>query len=162
VRAVVAAEDMRFCDHWGFDWGEIKDAAARNRKGQRVRGASTITMQTAKNLFLWPARSWLRKGFEAYLTVWIEVLWPKARVIEVYLNIVEWGPGIYGAEAAARYWFDISARSLSPHQAALLAASLPSPLYSTPAWPSDYLWSRAATILSRMGDTHLDRVTVCP
>lgn len=162
VRAVIAAEDTRFCHHRGFDWNAIEDAAERNRKGRRLRGASTITMQTAKNVLLWPGRSWLRKGIEAYLTVWIETLWPKARIVEVYLNVAEWGPGVYGAEAAARHWFGLPAHRLGSRQAALLAAALPSPLASNPARPSDYLADRAGTIRARMSGVALGAHAVCP
>jgi monofunctional biosynthetic peptidoglycan transglycosylase len=150
AEAVVASEDNRFCEHWGFDWpaleGEIRDLLA----GGHARGASTITMQTAKNLFLWPDRSFLRKLLEAPLTPQIELLWPKRRIIEVYLNIVELGPGIYGAEAAAQHYFGKPAKALGAREAALLAAALPSPRTSSPAKPSDWLEERARTIRTRI------------
>jgi monofunctional biosynthetic peptidoglycan transglycosylase len=151
AEAVVAAEDNRFCEHWGFDWPALKGEIAAWRAGEHARGASTITMQTAKNLFLWPDRSLLRKLLEAPLTPQIEVLWPKRRIIEVYLNIVEFGPGIYGAEAAAQSYFKKSAADLTGREAALLAAVLPSPRTSSPARPSEWLESRARTIRTRMG-----------
>jgi monofunctional biosynthetic peptidoglycan transglycosylase len=151
AEAVVAAEDNRFCEHWGFDWPALKGEIEAWRAGEHARGASTITMQTAKNLFLWPDRSLLRKLLEAPLTPQIEVLWPKRRIIEVYLNIVEFGPGIYGAEAAAQSYFKKSAADLTSREAALLAAVLPSPRTSSPARPSEWLESRARTIRTRMG-----------
>jgi len=148
--AVVAAEDNRFCAHWGFDWPELEGQIGALLAGERARGASTITMQTAKNLFLWPERSLLRKLLEAALTPQIALLWPKRRVIEVYLNIVEFGPGIYGAEAAARSYFGKPAAALSRREAALLAAVLPHPRASSPARPSAYLEDRARTIQTRV------------
>ncbi len=151
AEAVVAAEDNRFCEHWGFDWPALKGEFAAWRAGEEPRGASTITMQTAKNLFLWPERSLLRKALEAPLTPQIELLWPKRRIIEVYLNIVELGPGIYGAEAAAQSYFGKPAADLTSREAALLAASLPSPRTSSPARPSEWLERRARTIRTRIG-----------
>jgi monofunctional biosynthetic peptidoglycan transglycosylase len=148
--AVVAAEDNRFCAHWGFDWPALEGEIDSYLAGERPRGASTITMQTAKNLFLWPERSLLRKLLEAALTPQIALLWPKRRVIEVYLNIVEFGPGIYGAEAAARSYFAKPAAELSRREAALLAAVLPHPRESSPARPSAYLEDRARTIQGRI------------
>jgi len=126
-RAVIGAEDGKFCRHWGFDWTAIDHAVDRYEEGGRVLGASTISMQTAKNLFLWPGRDFLRKGLEAYLTLYLEALWPKDRILEVYLNVVELGPGLYGAEAASRHYFGHGAASLSRREAALLAALLPAP-----------------------------------
>jgi monofunctional biosynthetic peptidoglycan transglycosylase len=128
-RAAIAAEDATFCSHHGFDLNAIEKAANHNdRKPSRIRGGSTISQQTAKNVFLWPERSWVRKGFEAYLTVLIEFLWGKPRIMEVYLNTVEMGPGVYGVEAAAQKYFHVSARDVSAAQAARLIAILPSPL----------------------------------
>jgi monofunctional biosynthetic peptidoglycan transglycosylase len=127
VRAVIASEDQRFCQHWGFDLNQLQEALEDAQDGGRMRGASTISQQTAKNAFLWPGRSLVRKGLEAYFTTLIEVMWPKRRVMEVYLNIIEWGPGVFGAEAAARRWFAKSASSLTPQEAARLAVILPSP-----------------------------------
>jgi monofunctional biosynthetic peptidoglycan transglycosylase len=127
VRAVIASEDNNFCRHRGVDWGAINEAI--DRAGEDgPRGASTISMQTAKNLFLWNSRSYLRKAIEIPLTYGMELVWSKRRILEVYLNIVEWGPGVYGAEAAARYHFNKSAARLSLDEAALLAAALPAPL----------------------------------
>jgi len=148
--AVIAAEDSRFCSHFGFDWVEIQSALDQWRKGEALRGASTLSMQTGKNLFLWPGRSWLRKGAEAYLTVAIEVLWSKRRIVEVYLNIAEWGSGIFGIEAAARRHFGKPARALTRREAALLAAALPNPRQFSPGRPSAYLRERADTIAARI------------
>ena len=144
--ALVAAEDQKFPEHHGFDWDAIDAAWQHNREGRRVHGASTISQQTAKNLFLWPGRSWLRKGFEAYFTVLIETLWPKRRILEVYLNVAEFGDGIYGAEAASRAYFRKPAARLSRREAALLAAVLPSPRKLHPDRPSRYLLAAAAWI----------------
>jgi monofunctional biosynthetic peptidoglycan transglycosylase len=149
-QAVVAAEDNRFCEHGGFDWtalGEVRDDL---RAGERARGASTITMQTAKNLFLWPHRSLLRKGLEAWLTPQIELIWGKRRILEVYLNIAEMGPGIYGAQAAAERYFGKSAADLGWLEASLLAAVLPNPRVSSPAAPTAYMLDRASTIRRRI------------
>ncbi|MFQ5565608.1 MAG: monofunctional biosynthetic peptidoglycan transglycosylase, partial [Paracoccaceae bacterium] len=120
ARAVMAAEDATFCDHWGFDLAAIEKAIAANQRGRRVRGASTISQQVAKNLFLWHGRSWLRKGLEAGFTVLIEVIWTKRRIVEVYLNIAEFGEGVFGAQAAARHHFGRDASALSLAQAARL------------------------------------------
>ncbi|ENO89417.1 monofunctional biosynthetic peptidoglycan transglycosylase [Thauera linaloolentis] len=128
-RAVVAAEDDRFLDHEGFDWEGIQRALEKNeRRGRLAAGGSTITQQLAKNLFLSPSRSWLRKGQEAVLTVMIEATWDKRRILEVYLNVAEWGNGLFGAEAAARRYYGTSAANLGPSQAARLAVMLPNPL----------------------------------
>lgn len=145
VRAVIAAEDARFCDHWGFDLKAIEAAVAERERG-RVRGASTISQQTAKNAFLWPAPSWTRKGLEAGFTVLIEALWTKRRIMEVYLNIAEFGEGVFGAEAAARHWFNRSAADLTPAQAARLAAILPAPRARSAAQPSAFVAGRARAI----------------
>jgi monofunctional glycosyltransferase len=161
-RAVMASEDSRFCEHHGFDWQAIDKAIDRNADGGRLYGASTISQQTAKNLLLWPSRTFLRKGAEAYVTVLIETLWSKRRILEVYLNIIEWGDGVYGAESAAETYFGTSAAALSGYQSALLAVALPSPRKSDPAHPSRYLSGRAATILGRMRDVQYRRGTVCP
>jgi monofunctional biosynthetic peptidoglycan transglycosylase len=149
-RAVIAAEDARFCQHRGFDWQAIEEAWDDWQAGERQRGASTITQQTAKNLFLWPGGGWLRKAAEAYPTALLELIWPKRRILEVYLNVAEWGPGIYGAEAAARASFGHGARSLTAHEAALMAAVLPNPRRWSPAKPSAYIQRRAQLIQSRM------------
>ncbi len=126
--AVIASEDAQFCNHWGVDWREIDAAIEKAEEdGGQIRGASTIPMQTAKNLFLWPGRSWLRKAIEIPLAYTMSALWPKRRMLEIYLNIAEWGPGIFGAEAAARRHFNKSASTLTRREAALLAAALPNP-----------------------------------
>ncbi len=149
-RAVIAAEDQRFLTHHGFDWKQIEQALEEYQNGGRVRGASTITMQVARNIFLWQGYSWLRKGLEAYYTALIELLWPKWRIMEVYLNIVELGPEIFGAEAAARRYFGFSAASLTKPQAALLAAILPNPHRWSPKHPTQYIRKRQSTILREM------------
>lgn len=149
VRAVIAAEDANFCTHDGFDVEAIQDALAANRRGGRVRGGSTVSQQTAKNLFLWPERSWVRKGFETYFTSLIEFMWPKRRVMEAYLNAAEWGDGNFGIEAAARARFGVSAADLTPLQAARLAAVLPSPNRWRADNPGPYVRGRAATIAAR-------------
>jgi len=149
-QAVVAAEDNRFCDHAGFDWTALSEVLDELRAGGQPRGASTITMQTAKNLFLWPDRSLLRKGLEAWLTPQVELIWDKGRILEVYLNIVEMGPGIYGAQAAAGRHFGKSAVDLGRLEASLLAAVLPNPRAWSPAAPTDYILGRASTIRTRI------------
>ena len=130
--AVLAAEDQNFLQHHGFDLPAIEKALKHNQSHQRKRGASTISQQTAKNVFLWEGRSWLRKGLEVPLTLAIELLWGKRRILEVYLNVAEFGPGVFGIEAAARYWFQVPASRLSRRQGALLAASLSAPLRANP------------------------------
>jgi monofunctional glycosyltransferase len=149
-QAVIAAEDNRFCEHFGFDWQELEGQIDALLAGERARGASTISMQTAKNLFLWPGRDLVRKALEAWLTPQVELLLPKRRIVEVYLNVVEFGPGIYGAEAAARAYFDKPASALSAREAALLAAVLPSPRSWSPTRPTPYLQGRARTIRTRI------------
>jgi monofunctional biosynthetic peptidoglycan transglycosylase len=144
--SLVAAEDQKFFAHRGFDVASIRDALSRTRNGVPTRGASTITQQVAKNLWLWPGRSWLRKGLEAYLTVWVELLWPKERILEVYLNVIEWGDGVYGVDAASREYFNRPASQLTARQAALLAAVLPNPRMYSPAKPSSYVARRASRI----------------
>jgi monofunctional biosynthetic peptidoglycan transglycosylase len=141
---VIAAEDQKFASHRGFDLESIRQAARETRP--RPRGASTITQQVSKNLFLWPGRSFVRKGLEAYLTVFIEMLWPKRRILEVYLNTAEFGPGIFGAAAASERIFGRPARQLTLEQAALLAAVLPNPKRMAAARPSAYVRDRAAEI----------------
>ena len=148
--AVVAAEDQKFPDHWGFDLESIQDALRDRQKGGRLRGASTITQQVSKNLFLWSGQSFLRKGVEAYFTVLIEWLWPKQRILEVYLNIAEFGPGIYGVRAASETHFRLSPTELGPYEAALLAAVLPNPKRLDAGQPSDYVRERRDWILSQM------------
>jgi monofunctional glycosyltransferase len=147
--AVVASEDQKFCDHWGFDFASIDSALAERGRGRR-RGASTISQQVAKNLFLWPGQSWVRKGVEAYLTALIEAIWPKHRILEVYLNIAEFGDGIYGVEAASRRYFGKSATQLNAYDAALLAAVLPNPIRMRVEKPSLYVRSRQHWIAGQM------------
>ena len=148
--AVIAAEDQNFPAHYGFDLKSINDALADRERGRRVRGASTISQQVAKNLFLWPDQSWLRKGFEAYFTVLIETLWPKQRILEVYLNIAEFGRGVFGVGAAAEVYFHKPAARLNAYDAALLAAVLPSPKRMRVNAPSGYVRSRQQWILGQM------------
>jgi monofunctional biosynthetic peptidoglycan transglycosylase len=145
-RSVLAAEDATFCEHFGFEPDALRKAWRSYQRGGRLRGGSTISMQTAKNVFLWPDRNLVRKALEAWLTVYIEVLWTKRRTMEVYLNIVEWAPGVYGAEAAAQHHFKKSAASLNAHEAALLAAVLPSPRRWSASKPGPYVRTRAQTI----------------
>jgi monofunctional biosynthetic peptidoglycan transglycosylase len=149
-RAVVASEDSRFCVHHGFDVKAI-DAALRHNETRpgKIRGGSTISQQTAKNVFLWPERSWVRKGAEAWFTVLIEAIWGKRRIMEVYLNTVEMGPGIYGVEAAAQRYFGVSAADLSPAEAGRLAAILPSPLKWKAMRPGPYVIRRTGRIEAR-------------
>lgn len=149
VRAVIAAEDANFCTHSGFDVEAIQDAMESNARGRRTRGASTVSQQTAKNLFLWPDRSWLRKGLETYFTSLIEFVWPKRRIMEAYLNAAEWGDGNFGVEAAARARFGVSAADLTPLQAARLAAVLPSPNRWSADNPGPYVRRRSAAIVQR-------------
>lgn len=149
--AVIASEDQKFLTHHGFDIESIQDAIDEYRSGEDLRGASTITQQVAKNVFLWPERSLLRKGLEAYFTVLIELCWSKERILEVYLNVAEFGEGVFGAEAAARRFFDSSAAEVSSAQAALLAAVLPSPKRFDLRSPTPYLRGRQAWILTQMG-----------
>ncbi len=149
VRAVIMSEDARFCSHAGVDWREIEEAFERSQDGS-VRGGSTISMQVAKNLFLWPSKSYLRKALEIPITYAMEAAWPKARMLEIYLNIAEWGPGIFGAESAANVHFKKSAARLSEADAALLAVALPSPLTRDPGRPSAGTQRLADTIRTRM------------
>jgi monofunctional biosynthetic peptidoglycan transglycosylase len=148
--AVVTSEDQEFAEHFGFDWGAIVKAIEYNQKHRRTRGASTISQQTAKNLFLWTGRSWVRKGLEVYFTVLIETLWSKERILEVYLNIIEFGDGIYGVEAAAQHFFNKSAAQLNSNEAALLAAVLPNPHIYKAGNPSPYVLGRQQWILNNM------------
>lgn len=148
--AVMAAEDQQFPFHHGFDMKSIHEAEVNNEEGGRLRGASTISQQLAKNLFLWPGRSYLRKALEAWFTVLLETLLPKERILEIYLNVVEFGPGIYGVESAAREYFHTSAAGLTAAEAALLAAVLPNPLRLHVDRPSPYVSERRAWILDQM------------
>jgi len=150
--AVIASEDANFLKHHGFDYKAIEHAAKRNREHPEKQklGASTISQQTAKNIFLWPGRSWVRKGFEVYFTTLIELLWSKQRIMEVYLNSIEMGEGIYGVDAVAEEHFHLDAKSLSREQCALIAATLPNPRKFSSKNPSDYMLKRQARILKEM------------
>jgi monofunctional biosynthetic peptidoglycan transglycosylase len=148
--AVVASEDQKFPEHWGFDVEAIEKAYAMNQHSHRVHGASTISQQVAKNLFLWSGRSYFRKGLEAYFTVLIETCWPKRRILEIYLNIAEFGYGTYGAEAAAQRFFHKSAARLTRSDAAVLAAVLPNPEHFSASAPSRYVQQRREWILGQM------------
>jgi len=162
VYAVIAAEDARFCSHMGFDVEAIRGAMASNeRGGGTFRGGSTISQQTAKNVFLWPARSYVRKGLEAYFTTLIEVGWGKRRIMEVYLNVVEWGPGTYGAEAAAQRYFDIPAARLNRTQSARLAAVLPSPLRWRVVSPGPYVAGRSRSISANAATVRQAGLAAC-
>ena len=152
--AVMASEDQRFLMHNGFDFIEINKAIEERRSGKRYRGGSTISQQTAKNVFLWPKSSWLRKGLEAYFTVLIEYLWGKERIMEVYLNSIEMGDGIYGAEAVAQQHFGRPAITLTRNNCALIAATLPNPLKYSSKDPSGYILKRQTTIMAQM--RHID------
>jgi monofunctional biosynthetic peptidoglycan transglycosylase len=150
-RAVIAAEDDKFVDHAGFDWEAVQKAHEKNQQeGEIVRGASTISQQLAKNLFLPSHRAWWRKAQEAVITAMLEAVLTKRRILEIYLNVVEWGDGVYGAEAAARYHFGVPAAALTPAQAARLAVMLPSPRSYPPGRDTLYLQKRTGTILARM------------
>jgi monofunctional biosynthetic peptidoglycan transglycosylase len=161
VRAVIASEDGKFCSHYGFDLEAIDKALANNAAGSTMRGASTISQQTAKNLFLSPDRTWMRKGIEAYLTVLIEALWPKRRIMETYLNIAEWGPRRFGAEAAAQANFKKPAAKLSVLEAARLATILPSPRNYRADAPGPYVVRQSAVIAGRIAQVSRDRLDAC-
>lgn len=148
-RAVVTSEDAQFCRHWGFDFGEIRAALRAGGEGFG-RGASTISQQVAKNMFLWPGKSYVRKALEVPLTLVIEGLWPKRRIFEVYLNIAEWGPGVFGAEAAAQYYFSHPASDLSEREAALMAVALPNPIARDASDPDPAVARRATRLQARM------------
>ena len=150
ARAVVSSEDSRFCHHHGVDWGALREVIAEAEEDGPARGASTIAMQTARNTFLWPGRSYIRKGLEIPLALTIDAVWSKRRVMEVYLNVAEWGDGVFGAEAAARRHFRKSARELSHREAALLAAVLPNPIRRNAGKPSTFVARRASRIVARM------------
>jgi len=156
--AVIASEDQLFPDHSGFDWKSIQKAMEYNqRKPGRVRGASTISQQTAKNVFLWQGRSWIRKGLETYFTFLIEKIWGKKRILEVYLNVAEMGKGIYGIEAAAQTYFNKSAKTLSPNEAAAIAACLPNPVKYSVKPMSAYVAARSRKIVQQMNFIKPDR-----
>lgn len=150
VQAVVASEDNRFVEHFGFDFKAIEKARKLNKKGRKLRGASTISQQTAKNVFLWPQRSYLRKGLEVYFTLLIEVFWSKERIMEVYLNVIEMGNGIYGAQKASEIYFKKPCDKLSKQQAALIAATIPNPRKWRPDKPTNYILKRQNWILWNM------------
>ncbi|WP_332639512.1 monofunctional biosynthetic peptidoglycan transglycosylase [Brevundimonas sp.] len=166
VQAVIASEDSTFCAHRGFDMKAIEKALKANARSEkrgstRIRGGSTISQQTAKNAFLWPGRDWIRKGLEAGYTVAIEAVWGKRRIMEVYLNVAEWAPGVYGAEAAARHWFGKSADDLTAREAARLAAILPSPRRYNAASPGPYVRRRTSRIQAAMGTVRNDGLASC-
>src|SRR5690554_2258955 len=149
--AVICSEDQNFLNHSGFDVNTIEKAYEHNNKGKRIKGASSISQQTAKNVFLWPERSWLRKGLEVYFTFLIETIWSKERIMEVYLNSIEMGPGIYGAEAAAIYWYKKPASKLSQYESASIAAILPNPLKYKANPATNYIERRKIWIVRQMG-----------
>lgn len=152
--AVMASEDQRFMEHHGFDFEAIDKAIQENKAGKRQRGGSTISQQTAKNVFLWPSHSWVRKGLEAYFTALIELIWSKQRIMEVYLNSIEMGDGIYGAEAVAQWHFHCTAAELTRNNCALIAATLPNPLKFSSKEPSPYMLKRQTWIMRQM--KHID------
>ena len=162
TRAAIASEDANFCRHKGFDFVAIHKALRHDeRRPSRLRGGSTISQQTAKNVFLWPGRSWLRKGIEAWFTVLIEAEWGKRRIMEVYLNTVEMGPGVYGVEAAARRDFGVAAADLTPEQASRLVAVLPSPLKWDALDPGPYVLRRSDRIAAGQGTVRADGLADC-
>ena len=155
--AVIAAEDQQFASHYGFDLAAIRAALTYNQQSKSIRGASTISQQVAKNTFLWSSRSWTRKALEAWFTLWIELLWSKERILEVYLNSADWGPGIFGAQAAAHYHFNTGAAYLTNQQAYLLAAVLPNPLQRSASQPTSATQQRARWIsqqVRQLGGSH--------
>jgi monofunctional biosynthetic peptidoglycan transglycosylase len=160
--AVIAAEDQKFAQHWGFDLAAIRAALAHNQEGGSLRGASTLSQQVAKNLFLWSGRSWLRKGLEVWFTGLIELFWPKQRILEVYLNSAEWADGVFGAQAAARHHFNKDAAALSNQQASLMAAVLPNPRNWSAGRPDAYVSGRARWIRQQMrqlgGSNYLEQL----
>jgi monofunctional biosynthetic peptidoglycan transglycosylase len=155
VRSVVTAEDARICEHTGVDWETFRAIAreALEKEGEPSRGGSTITQQVAKNLFLWPTRSYIRKALELPLAMWIDLIWSKRRVVEVYINTAEWAPGVYGAEAAARHHFNKSGKALTKTQAARLAAALPNPAVRNAGKPGPKVRAKAKTIRNRVNST---------
>ena len=155
IKAAIAAEDQKFFAHKGFDWQAIESAIRVNLEGKRTIGASTISMQTSRNVFLWQGRNWLRKSLESYFTLLIENFWAKDRILEVYLNVIEWGRGIYGCEAAAQYYFKHACSRISPVEAAWLAAILPNPREWSIHRPQKHVERRQARILKVMTHDHL-------
>lgn len=151
-QAVYASEDQKFLEHSGFDIEAMKKAWEGNQAGKRVKGASTITQQTVKNVFLWQGRNYLRKGLEAYFTVLVELIWPKERIMEVYLNVIEMGDGVYGIEAAAQEFYKKPAANLSRAEAAMIAAVLPNPIRWSPTRPTNYNRQRQAWIMRQMNN----------
>lgn len=160
-RALIAAEDAKFCDHRGFDFEALQKAYENNESGRKIRGGSTISQQTAKNVFLWPGRSYVRKGLEAWFTVLIETFWGKRRIMEVYMNSIEYGSGIYGAEAAAQRYFGVGADKLTQAQSARLAAILPSPLKWKVIKPGKYVAKRSKKIGKASGAVRRDGLADC-
>ena len=152
VRAVIVAEDARFCAHSGIDWRQVEEVLSDAENGGQLRGASTITMQTVKNLFLWPGRSWLRKGLEVPLALYADAVLSKRRIMEIYLNIAEWDKGVYGAQTAAQHYFGVSAARLTAGQAARMAATLPAPRLRDPARPG--------RVMGRLARVHARRAAV--
>ncbi|MBL4663111.1 MAG: monofunctional biosynthetic peptidoglycan transglycosylase [Flavobacteriaceae bacterium] len=150
--AVICAEDQQFLNHNGFDYEAIEKAYKSNKEGRKLRGGSTISQQTAKNVFLWPGRSWFRKGMETYFTFLIETFWSKERILEVYLNSIEMGDGVYGVEAASAYWFNTTAKNLSSHEAAAIASILPNPRKYRASPRTNYLEKRKQWILRQMNN----------
>ena len=155
--AVICGEDQRFKEHHGFDFKAIQKAIQHNMSGGKVRGASTISQQTAKNVFLWQGRSWIRKGLEVYFTFMIELIWGKKRILEVYLNVIEMGPGVFGIEAAAQHYFNKPAAKLTRYEAALIAASLPNPKRYRVQPASRYMQRRASFIVGQMHHLFYDK-----
>ncbi len=149
IRSVLVAEDSAFCSHYGFDWKQIEKNLDKAMDGKRFGGASTITQQTAKNLFLWNGRSWLRKFLEAPITLWMELVMSKRRILEIYLNTAEWGRYTYGAQAASKKYFGTTASALSRYQAGLMAVALPNPIERTVGYPGPYLSAAAGSIAAR-------------
>jgi monofunctional biosynthetic peptidoglycan transglycosylase len=162
-KAVIGSEDQNFCRHHGFDWRSIDDAIKSHERHpkRRLRGASTISQQAARSLFLVPTRSWVRKGLEAYLTVLMEVLWPKQRILTAYLNLVDWGHGNFGAEAASESYFHRPASALTEHEAARLAAILPDPDAWQAVRPGPYVARRTGVLLGHIGQVNRDRLDAC-
>lgn len=160
--AAIASEDQNFAVHWGLDLNSIQNAIDEYERGEGLRGASTITQQTAKNLFLWPSQSYLRKGIETYFALLMELLWPKERILEVYLNIIEFGDGIYGVYAASQHYFDTTPAQLSDWQSALMVTALPAPKRYDLANPSNYMMERRMWVLQYMdflgNATYLDKL----
>jgi monofunctional biosynthetic peptidoglycan transglycosylase len=161
VTAAIASEDGKFCEHHGFDFNAIQKAMDNNDEGKKLKGGSTISQQTAKNVFLWPHRDWVRKGAETWFTVLIETLWGKKRIMEMYLNVAEMGPGIYGAQAAAQHYFHTDAAHLNPAQSARLISVLPSPIRYKVAAPGPYVARRAAHVGAAAGEVRRDGYAKC-